>query len=221
MTALIGGESFRAFGVLPAAGRSVRMGRPKLLLPWGPEGRTLVEAVVAAWRTAGIETLVATVHRDDLRLAEVLRDAGVDVVVPSEPPPDMKASIAVALNRIEATHHPQARDVWLTAPADMPELSPAVVRRLIAAHDVGRPAILRPVHADRRGHPLLLPWSAAAEVERLPANRGIDALWERLPCFDVSCEADCLPPDVDTPGDYDRLRARRSPAGPSDGGSNA
>lgn len=196
----------RAFAVLPAAGRSVRMGRPKLLLPWGGEGRTLVEAVVAAWRAAGVDAIVATVHRDDVPLAERLRSVGVAVVVPIVPPPDMKASVAAALEFIATTYRPNAADVWLLAPSDMPGLSPTVIRQLLATHDRRRPVILRPTHAGRRGHPLLVPWSAVDEVKNIPPDRGLDALCERFPCLDIACDAACLSTDVDTPEDYARLR---------------
>ena len=45
---------FRSFAIIPAAGRSVRMGRQKLLMPWGDA--TLIEtgAVIIATGSAPI-----------------------------------------------------------------------------------------------------------------------------------------------------------------------
>ena len=42
--------STRSFAVVPAAGRSRRMGRPKLLLPWGES--TIIQQVLGAWRAS-------------------------------------------------------------------------------------------------------------------------------------------------------------------------
>src|SRR5207237_3552168 len=45
--------------LIPAAGKSTRMGRPKLALPLG--GRTVLEHVVAALRDAGVEHVLVVV----------------------------------------------------------------------------------------------------------------------------------------------------------------
>lgn len=208
MTASAATAPRRAFAVVPAAGRSVRMGRPKLLLPWNDDGRTLIEVVLAAWRAGGVTQTVVTVHPDDTDLAAVVRAAGAAVVTPDVPPPDMKASIAAALAHVAARYAPTDADVWLVAPADLPQLSPAVVSRLVQSFDPLQPAVLRPMHAGRGGHPLLLPWSAAAAIEKIPADRGLDFLLELLLWRAVEAGPDCLAADVDTPEDYRRLHDR-------------
>lgn len=204
----------RAFAVVPAAGRSVRMGRPKLLLPWGDDGRTLVEVVLAAWREGGVTHTAVTVHPDDVDLAAVCRAAGAEVVVPSQPPPDMKASIAAALGHIAELHAPTEADVWLVAPADLPRLAPSVIALLLQTYDPRHPAISRPMHAGRGGHPLLLPWSAATALSQIPDDRGLDWLLERLPCRAIEGGAACLAADVDTPDDYRRLHDRHDRRSP-------
>src|SRR5512144_1165841 len=42
--------------IILAAGESRRMGRPKMLLPWG--GSTVLQTVIAAFRTAGTEEIL-------------------------------------------------------------------------------------------------------------------------------------------------------------------
>lgn len=186
------------------------MGEPKLLLPWGDDGRSLIEHVLTLWKQSRVTTVVVTVHPDDAQLAERCRSCGAEVVVAAKPPVDMKASVAVALEFVRARFSPNqnAGDVWLVAPADVPGLAPTVVDHLLDAYDARRPTILRPVHNGRGGHPLLLPWSAADEVSRLPADRGLKDLCERLPTVDLEVGPACLAADVDTPDDYRRLRDR-------------
>ncbi len=52
------------FAVVPAAGRSSRMGRPKLSLPLG--GRTVLEHVVIALRQGGVDEVLVVVGPHDL-----------------------------------------------------------------------------------------------------------------------------------------------------------
>jgi molybdenum cofactor cytidylyltransferase len=185
------------------------MGRPKLLLPTGDvDGRTLIERVLDAWQAGGVTHRIVTVHPDDLALAAVCRAAGAEVVAPASPPPDMKASIAAALEQVAACHAPQRDDVWLVAPADLPQLSPSVIVRLLQTANRGPQRILRPVHDGRHGHPLLLPWSVKDDLAAIPPDRGLDELLQRLPVVDVESGPECLAADVDTPADYRRLLDR-------------
>ena len=197
-----------AFAVIPAAGTSSRMGRPKLLLPLA--GRPLVLHTLAAWQASRALRVVVVVRPGDDALAEVVRAAGADVVIPPAAPPDMKASLGYGLAHIEQQFQPSADDAWLVAPADMPGLSPRIIDCLLAelAAHPGRPII--PTLAGRRGHPVILPWSLAAELRELAASEGLNTLIERsqpmlLPCDHVEPAPAAAFADIDTPEDLSRF----------------
>lgn len=197
-----------SFALLPAAGQSTRMGRPKLLEPLA--GRPLILHTLAAWKQTRVQQVVVVVRPDDEPLADVLRQAGVDLVIPPRAPPDMKASLAYGLTHIAERYRPAAADSWLVAPADIPGLSPRVIDRLLceAARSPGR--VLIPTLAGRRGHPVLLPWPLAAEVGNLAENEGLSTLIDRhgpLPvaCDDVEPHARRAFADIDTPEDLGRF----------------
>jgi molybdenum cofactor cytidylyltransferase len=196
----------RSFAVIPAAGRSRRMGQPKLLLPW--ENTTVIEHTLAAWRASRVDVVVVVVHPDDRELAKRCRHAGATVVVPPQPPPEMKDSVACALEYLRGQQSPQSEDVWLLAPADVPRLSAAIVDRLLdeQARTGNRTEILVPVHDGRRGHPVLFPWPLADEVARLAEQEGVNALLDRHAVREVDCGPAGVPGDLDTPDDYRRLR---------------
>ena len=199
---------FRAFAIVPAAGQSQRMGRPKLLLPWS-EG-TVIEATLAAWKATRVDAIVVVVRPDDAELAEICSLSGVDVLVPSVALPHMRNSVQVALETIAGNYHPADADVWLLAPADMPRLSSAIVHELLAAHRLDAPAILTPTLTGRAGHPVLFPWPLARQVPLLPADRGINALhWENptraVPCDHLQIARESFS-DVDTPEQYEQAR---------------
>lgn len=198
-----------SFAVVPAAGRGQRMGRPKLLLPW--HGQTVIESVLKAWQQSQVTRVIVVVPPHDRSLADVCRSTGVDVVVASRPPADMKASVGLALEHIAKTYDPVAQDVWLVAPADMPELSPTVIDALLAVHEADNAQIVVPTNAGRRGHPVLFPWPLGSAVFRLADDEGIDAMMRDHPIREIECGPPANVADLDTPEDYRRRHDRYNP----------
>lgn len=196
----------RAFAIVPAAGRSQRMGRPKLLAPW--RGQPLIAATIRAWQTAAVEAVVVVVDAGDSDLIAATQQLGVELVLPAHRPAEMKDSVRIALEHVQTKLAPTAADVWLLAPADMPELSPAVARQLISAAAQHPGRIVVPVHDGRRGHPVLFPWTLAAEVATLAAHEGVSALVSRHEVVALECGAACLAADIDSPDDLARLQNR-------------
>ena len=186
------------------------MGKPKLLLPWGD--KLLIEHVLDAWKSSRVERLVVVGRTDDGELADVCRKAGVEVVFPDRPPPDMRASICAGIQHLDKTAHPAGADVLLVAPADLPELSATVINLLLENHDSQASRILVPAHDGKQGHPVLLPWALAADVQRLPETEGLRSLIARRPRKEIPCTRLGIPSDIDTPEDYLRLRKGDGPS---------
>jgi molybdenum cofactor cytidylyltransferase len=189
--------------VIPAAGLSVRMGRPKLILPVG--GAPLIARVVAAFRDGGAGRVIVVAAPADApgasEIAGAARSEGAEVVVAASPPADMRASVELALDYLARGTPPTA---ILLAPGDSPGLNPAIVAIVIrkAAEAPGR--IIVPRHGGRSGHPVLLPWGLAEAIPRLPAGVGVNALLAehpgRIEAFDAGDPA--VLSDLDTPEDY-------------------
>jgi molybdenum cofactor cytidylyltransferase len=195
-------DNFCSYAVVPAAGASRRMGRAKLLLPW--RETTVIEAVLAAWKSSRVTATVVVARCDDHELITRCRAAGVDLLLADSPPADMKASVRLALEHVARRHAPKPHDVWLVAPADMPELSTTVIDRLLAEHEPEQPRILIPTWNSKRGHPALFPWSAAGRVSLLGADQGVDRLFAEGPSREIGCSPDAVPLDLDDPADYVR-----------------
>jgi len=193
-----------SYAILPAAGRSVRMGSPKLLLPW--RGRPLIESVLANWRASQASAIALIVHPADDELARLGRAAGVEVVIPDVPPPDMKASILAGLEFIETHYAPVDEDVWLVAPADMPLLSTEAINAVLGFAEPGGRIVI-PQYQGRRGHPVRFPWKLSSEVRTLRENEGLNALVARQKVLAIDVTFPGILADVDTPEDYRRLAA--------------
>ena len=194
-------------GLIPAAGHSRRMGRPKLALPL--RGRPLLAHVVAALREGGADPVLVVLGAHVADLAEVARAAGAEALVLEAPTPDMRATIERGLSWLEARWMPADDDAWLLAPGDHPTLDASLVRRLIESRrDHPEASIIVPTHEGKRGHPALIAWRHVAGLRAHRRDEGINA-YLRLHA-DTTLELTAGPSaveDVDTPEDYERLRA--------------
>ena len=197
--------SSRLFAVVPAAGRSRRMGQSKLLLPLGDT--TVVARLLEVLQRPEISDTVVVVRADDERLRdEVIRcDAGI--LQPPQPPPDMRHSVEFALNDIRRRHNPSPDDGWLLIPADHPLLDSSVLDRLLDQWQKINPRILVPTCNGRRGHPTIFRWLLAEEVSLIPADQGINHLLQvhADQVSEVGIDNSSVLIDLDTPEDYDRL----------------
>ncbi|MCP4192828.1 MAG: nucleotidyltransferase family protein [Planctomycetaceae bacterium] len=195
------------FAIIPAAGHSQRMGAPKLLLPWGD--RTVIDHLLEIWKLSSVCRIVIVIRADDEALQSVCRCHDVDIVLPSKAPIDMKQSVIHGLNHLSEQYAPDSSASWLLAPADMPTLKVDVIERLIDARNKFPQSILVPTFDNQPGHPVLIPWSLASRVSRLPKNEGVNALIKRSNRQPIAMPPHHRPEDLDTPADYQRLQPRR------------
>lgn len=200
------GPRCSSFAIIPAAGVSARMGRPKLLLQL--DGKTLIERTIGAWQRSGVDRVLVVLRADDTDLARLVASTGATVVTADPPPADMKASVRAGLEYITREERPRKRDVWLTAPADLPSLSAEAGRRLLAVYNPRRPKVLVAAHQDRAGHPVLFPWVWAAKIATLSDDEGLNRLVEQADAVPVECGAAAIGLDLDTPDDYKRWKSR-------------
>ncbi len=197
------------FALIPAAGTSSRMGRPKLALPLG--NRSVLGHVISALRQAGIERILVVVGPHVPELVPLAESAGAAVLLLAKETSAMRATIEQGLNWLETQFHPKDTDSWLLVPADHPSLDPAVVAQLLRARATNpHGSIVVPTFHGRRGHPALLSWEHVARIRKFPADQGLNAYLRQN--IEVTLEvpvdsADILA-DLDTPEDYEQLRRR-------------
>ena len=194
----------RTFAIIPAAGKSRRMGQPKLLLPW--HGRMLIDSVLEAWTASDVWQTLVVVRRDDVALRAACERWPVEVVLPDNEPPDMKASLRCGLRYITRRFSPIDSDHWITAPADLPRIGAQLIDRILEMSRKHSDNIVAPKFADRVGHPVLFPWRFATGVFQLGADEGINLLLESESVRYVPLPAEDRLADVDTPEDYERLQ---------------
>jgi len=196
------------YALIPAAGKSRRMGRPKVSLPLG--GRIVLEHVIAALQEAGIDDILVVLGPQVAELAPLVQRSGARVLLPAVPTHTMRATVEQGLTWLENRFHPRSRDSWFLVPADYPILEPAIVRKLLRKRQRNRRySIFIPTYQGRRGHPALIAWKHVAAIRALPSEIGLNVFLRSHPrqTLEVPVESPTILWDLDTPEDYRRILA--------------
>ena len=197
------------FAVIPAAGSSVRMGQPKLLLPLGP--RSVLGHVVAAFRSADVDRIVVVTSPLLPQIAEDARCLAVNALVLPQPTKDMRSTIEYGWRWVEENWRPGSSDLCFITPADHPTTEPMVIRQLLeASRRRSKDAIFVPTFAGKRGHPLLLRWDQCLAIRKFQPDAGINQYLRQngVRVVEVPAATGAILDDLDTPDDYQRLRRK-------------
>jgi molybdenum cofactor cytidylyltransferase len=191
-------ETGRIFAIIPAAGRSQRMGTAKALLPI--DGRPMLLHILDALRAGGAHR-IALVTNSDLHAALPDLPQGIHLVINNDPATEMIDSIRLGL---ETLHRWQPPSGFLVCPCDAAGVTSDDVRRCIVAFNETPDRIIIAGHAGRRGHPLIFPAAMAGTVLSTECDGGLNHLARNRP--DQVRLVECASPgtisNVNTPDDY-------------------
>ncbi|EBC2121836.1 CTP--molybdopterin cytidylyltransferase [Salmonella enterica] len=177
--------------VMLAAGLSSRMGKWKMMMPWG-EG-TILDSALASALTFCDRVVLVTGFRGD-ELAACYRDhPGVEVVFNPQYQDGMFSSIQCGVGHIHASH-------FFLALGDMPEVTPGVYRRLWANADAE--SCIIPAYDRGKGHPVLLPQRAISLIRRAPQGATLRDVIGQMATRVIPVANQGIHWDVDTPQQY-------------------
>lgn len=187
--------------IVPAAGQSRRMKTQKLLLPFG--GQTVIRRVVDSLLQGGVNEVIVVTGPESDAIRAALQGLPVRFAVNPDTGSDMLASIRCGLRAL-----PPAAQTIVLLPGDHPAVSAQTIRALLAAYAACDRAIMVPVHAGRRGHPLIfstrfrdgiLTGYETTGVRGLLTQHADEVAERPAPNATVLV-------DLDTPLDYDQAR---------------
>ena len=193
-------------GVVLAAGRSARMGRPKPFLPHFSPNSTFLGHLVAAAHTAGLDPVLVVGQPDDTRLEAETARLGGKFVQNAEFERGQLSSLIVALNSFSSR-----ADAIVVLPVDVPLITSAVIRQLMNAAAATTAVIVRAAHHGRHGHPVLFKAGVFDELRRADPSTGARAVVRADPArvLDVETGEPGVLIDIDTPEDYEGAFGRR------------
>ena len=187
--------------VVMAAGRSQRMGRPKMVLPWG--GTTVIGQVVDVLLTSGVGDVVVVTGGAREHVESVLGGLPVRIIYnPDYANGEMARTLQVGLSAME-----EGIEAALVVLGDQPQIEQTVVETVIAAFEQGSHLVV-PSYQMRRGHPWLVARSLWDDLLGLrPPKTLRDFL--NIHTSDihyVNADTPSIIQDLDTPEDYHRFR---------------
>jgi molybdenum cofactor cytidylyltransferase len=192
----------RVFGLIPAAGWSRRMGKPKQLLPWGRA--TILETVMDTVGAGGVDGLVVVTHSRIMAALELTSTRQHAIVVLDDPNAEMLASIIAGARRLQARYDAAPHDAFLVCPGDLPRMTASIVQACVSAARRQPGRVVAAHCAGRARHPIVVPFDRLDRLDGL-RGQGLRGLLTEAgePLERVAISDETPFGDIDTPADYD------------------
>lgn len=174
--------------VIMASGMSRRFGSNKLMADF--DGEPMIRRALNATDGLVQKRVVVTRHEE---VAELCREQGVDVILHALP--HRSDTIRLGLEALEDC------DCCMFLPGDQPLLRKETVAMLLDRWKQSQEMIVRPVHEDTAGSPVLFPSWAFPELKSLPEGKGGSVVIKKHPeaVLQVTVDDPYELADADTP----------------------
>jgi molybdenum cofactor cytidylyltransferase len=196
--------------IILAAGESRRMGRPKMLLPWGKV--SVLEHVVSVFAAAGIEDILVVTGAVRAQIEGAIMEFGQRYPVRSVhnenyAQGEMLSSLQCGLRAIApppSSGTPGPTAAALVGLGDQPQIQERSVRLVCEAFMQTASPLVVPSYQKRRGHPWLVAGSLWEELLALhPPQSARDFLNAHSDDIHyVDTDTPRILEDLDTPEDY-------------------
>lgn len=187
------------YALLLAAGESRRMGKPKLLLPFGRT--TIVEHIVDSILESNVDKIIVVLGSHREKILKKISDRPIETVINHRYKEGMLSSIRTGFEAL-----PNDAAAALVYLGDQPLIPSSVADDLIEAYKQTRKGIVLPVFKKKRGHPILIDMKHRQEISNLSPEIGLRELMHNHPeeVQEVEVDTSHILKDIDNPGDYAR-----------------
>ncbi len=191
-----------------AAGQSKRMGRPKMLLPWG--ATTVLGQVILTLQRAGVDDLLVITGGERPAVEAIAQSLGVRTVHnPDYAQGEMISSIRAGLRALAARPvDPVREQAALICLGDQPQVQEGTVRAVVERFRESNAPLVVPSYRMRRGHPWLVHRQLWDDLLRLqPPLTARDFLNQHASAIHyVTLDTPTILADLDTPADYEQSK---------------
>jgi len=187
------------WAMILAAGESKRMGKPKLLLPYGE--KTIIETIVKIVVSSNVENTLIILGSDREKIEEKIKNSPVKIIYNRDFRSGMLSSGQCGFKSL-----PEETRAVLVVLGDQPKISADVINKLIDAYKSTGKGIVLPVYKKERGHPVLIDVKYGEEVENLSPEVGLRETVYNHPedILEVDMETPSIFQDIDDESDYKR-----------------
>jgi CTP:molybdopterin cytidylyltransferase MocA/xanthine/CO dehydrogenase XdhC/CoxF family maturation factor len=156
----------RIAGVVLAAGTSSRMGKNKLAIPI--DGKPLVRHAVEAALTAALDPVIVVIGHEPAAIRDALGGLPVHFVQNDAFADGLSTSLRTGIKAV-----PPSCDGAMIILGDMPDISPELIDRAVAAFDPAQSRTICVATAQgERGHPVLWGRQFFSSIEHLQGDTG-------------------------------------------------
>jgi len=182
------------------------MGRSKALLPDPGSGEPLVVRLAHSLSEGGATPVLVIGRADDNELRTVVGAIAPVARFVENPEADAGGQLSSLVAAIDALEAQRAPGVLMT-PVDVPRIRPATVAALLAAFRAAPGQIVRAVHANRHGHPVIFPRALFDDLRHADPAQGARAILRahEADILDVDVPDPGVIDDIDTPDAYRRV----------------
>jgi len=193
-------------GIVLAAGKSSRMGRPKALLTL-EDGETFLRRIVRTLADGGVSEIVVVVGADANAIRASIESASIPVRVAENPSFEL-GQLSSLLEGLRSIDRPGVSAALMTL-IDVPLVLPETVRALLREYAAGSALIVRPASRGRHGHPVIFDRALFDELRRADPREGAKQVVHAHAgqILDVHLDDEGAFTDIDTPEDYARYVA--------------
>jgi molybdenum cofactor cytidylyltransferase len=191
--------------VILAAGESKRMGKPKLLLPYGD--KTIIEAVIQKVMQSEAGKIIVVLGAGKDKLRELIGKYPVAIAENNEYQSGMLSSIQCGLRAV-----PIDADAVMILLGDQPMINGIIIDQLADTLQHTEKGIIIAVHKGKRGHPILIKTKYRKEIEQLGPENSMHDFTRKFASDiqEVETETTDVLRDIDTPEDYhNEIKYRR------------
>ena len=180
-----------------AAGESKRMGRPKLLLPFGE--KTIVETIVETALQSKADKVIIVLGAKKEIIEKKIKDYLIQKSFNPNYHEGMLSSVQCGFRSL-----PENAKAALIMLGDQPSIPYRVIDAEIDVYENTGKGIILPRYKKRRGHPILIDMKYRREVESLDLENDLRALIYNHPedTLEVPVDTPNILRDIDTIEDY-------------------
>ncbi len=183
--------------IILGAGESSRMGRPKLLLPFGDS--TIIGTVISHVLASSVEKAIVVLGSNFESHREVIKDYAVEIVNNKQYREGMFSSVKCGLEAV-----PDGADAVMVLLGDQPMIQADEMDQLIESYRNSEKGIAIATHGNKRGHPILFGKKFISDINGYPGEASLRDLLQKHPSeiLEIKTGNDGILRDIDTENDY-------------------